>query len=126
MSSDERKQEVEKGLQAIKDATGQDASLMFRSPGGNFDASVASDLNGLINAEIGWNIDTGDWKKPGADAIAQRIKSAGPGEIILMHDGGGDRSETVAALKQALPKLKEEGYRFVTVSELINSYPYQG
>lgn len=126
MSSDERKQEVEKGLQAIKDATGQDASLMFRSPGGNFDASVASDLNGLINAGIGWNIDTGDWKKPGADAIAQRIKSAGPGEIILMHDGGGDRSETVAALKQALPKLKEEGYRFVTVSELINSYPYQG
>ena len=126
MSSDERKQEVEKGLQAIKDATGQDASLMFRSPGGNFDASVASDLNGLINAEIGWNIDTDDWKKPGADAIAQRIKSAGPGEIILMHDGGGDRSETVAALKQALPKLKEEGYRFVTVSELINSYPYQG
>lgn len=125
MSSDERKQEVEKGLQAIKDATGQDASLMFRSPGGNFDASIASDLNGLINAEIGWNIDTGDWKKPGADAIAQRIKSAGPGEIILMHDGGGDRSETVAALKQALPKLKEEGYRFVTVSELINSYPYQ-
>lgn len=126
MSSDERKQEVEKGLQAIKDATGQDASLMFRSPGGNFDASVASDLSDLIDAEIGWNIDTGDWQKPGVDTIAQRIESAGPGEIILMHDGGGDRSETVAALKQALPKLKEEGYRFVTVSELINSYPYQG
>lgn len=126
MSSDERKQEVEKGLQAIKDATGQDASLMFRSPGGNFDTSVASDLSDLIDAEIGWNIDTGDWQKPGVDTIAQRIESAGPGEIILMHDGGGDRSETVAALKQALPKLKEEGYRFVTVSELINSYPYQG
>lgn len=126
MSSDERKQEVEKGLQAIKDATGQDASLMFRSPGGNFDASVASDLSDLIDAEIGWNIDTSDWQKPGVDTIAQRIESAGPGEIILMHDGGGDRSETVAALKQALPKLKEEGYRFVTVSELINSYPYQG
>ena len=126
MSSDERKQEVEKGLQAIKDATGQDASLMFRSPGGNFDASVASDLSNLIDAEIGWNIDTGDWQKPGVDTIAQRIESASPGEIILMHDGGGDRSETVAALKQALPKLKEEGYRFMTVSELINSYPYQG
>lgn len=98
---------------------------MFRSPGGNFDASVASDLSSQINAEIGWNIDTGDWQKPGTDVIAQRIESAGPGEIILMHDGGGDRSETVAALKQALPKLKEEGYRFVTVSDLINSYPYQ-
>lgn len=125
MSTDERKQEVEKGMQAIKDATGKDASLMFRSPGGNFDASVASDLSSQINAEIGWNIDTGDWQKPGTDVIAQRIESAGPGEIILMHDGGGDRSETVAALKQALPKLKEEGYRFVTVSDLINSYPYQ-
>ncbi len=125
MSSDERKQEVEKGMKAIKDATGQDASLMFRSPGGNFDESVAKDLSSLINAEIGWNVDTGDWQKPGTDTIAQRIESASPGEIILMHDGGGDRSETVAALKQALPKLKEQGYRFVTVSELINSYPYQ-
>ena len=125
MSSDERKQEVEKGLQAIKDASGQDASTIFRAPGGNFDASVASDLSSIITAEIGWNIDTGDWKKPGADVIAERIKSAEPGEIILMHDGGGDRSETVAALKQALPVLKEEGYRFVTVEELINTYPYQ-
>lgn len=125
MSSDERKQEVEKGMKAIKDATGQDASLMFRSPGGNFDESVAKDLSSLINAEIGWNVDTGDWQKPGTDTIVQRIESASPGEIILMHDGGGDRSETVAALKQALPKLKEQGYRFVTVSELINSYPYQ-
>ena len=42
-----------------------------------------------------------------------------------MHDGGGDRSQTVSALKEALPKLKEQGYRFITVSELVNTYPYQ-
>lgn len=125
MSSDERKQEVEKGMKAIKDASGQDASQLFRSPGGNFDQSVASDLSELITGEIGWNIDTGDWQRPGADVIAQRIESAGPGEIILMHDGGGDRSQTVSALKEALPKLKEQGYRFITVSELVNTYPYQ-
>lgn len=126
MSSDERKQEVEKGMQAIKDATGQDGSLMFRTPGGNFDAGVAADLGGMITAEIGWNVDTHDWKRPGADVVAQRIESAGPGEILLMHDGGGDRTQTVEALRKALPVLKEQGYKFVTVSDLINSYPYQG
>lgn len=125
MASDERKQEVEKGLQAIKDATGQDASTIFRAPGGNFDESVAADLDGIVTAEIGWNIDTQDWQRPGADTVAKRIESADPGNIILMHDGGGDRSQTVAALREALPKLKEEGYSFITVQELLERYPYQ-
>lgn len=42
-----------------------------------------------------------------------------------MHDGGGDRSQTVAALREALPYLKSQGYKFVTISELIEAYPYQ-
>lgn len=125
MSSQERKDEVTKGLQAITNATGQEASTIFRCPGGNYDTSVATDLEGIVTAEIGWNIDTTDWKKPGADVIAQRIQSAGPGNIILMHDGGDDRSQTIAGLKQALPKLKEQGYSFITVQELIEKYPYQ-
>ena len=50
------------------------------------------------------------------------MKQASSGDIILCHDGGGDRSQTVAALKEALPYLKEKGYRFVTVEELMN-YP---
>lgn len=125
MSIDERKQEVQKGLDAIKNATGQEASTIFRCPGGNFDTSVATDLEGIVTAEIGWNVDTTDWKKPGADVIAQRIQSAGPGNIILMHDGGGDRSQTVEGLRQALPKMKEQGYSFITVQELLEKYPYQ-
>lgn len=125
MSTDERKQEVQKGLEAIKSATGQEASTIFRCPGGNFDTSVATDLEGIVTAEIGWNVDTTDWKKPGADVIAQRIQSAGPGNIILMHDGGGDRSQTIEGLRQALPKLKEQGYSFITVQELLEKYPYQ-
>ena len=125
MSTDERKQEVQKGLEAIKNATGQEASTIFRCPGGNFDTSVATDLEGIVSAEIGWNVDTTDWKKPGADVIAQRIQSAGPGNIILMHDGGGDRSQTIEGLRQALPKLKEQGYSFITVQELLEKYPYQ-
>lgn len=125
MSTDERKQEVQKGLEAVKNATGQEASTIFRCPGGNFDTSVATDLEGIVTAEIGWNVDTTDWKKPGADVIAQRIQSAGPGNIILMHDGGGDRSQTIEGLRQALPKLKEQGYSFITVQELLEKYPYQ-
>lgn len=125
MSTDERKQEVQKGLEAIKNATGQEASTIFRCPGGNFDTSVATDLEGIVTAEIGWNVDTTDWKKPGADVIAQRIQSAGPGNIILMHDGGGDRSQSIEGLRQALPKLKEQGYSFITVQELLEKYPYQ-
>lgn len=125
MSTDERKQEVQKGLEAIKNATSQEASTIFRCPGGNFDTSVATDLEGIVTAEIGWNVDTTDWKKPGADVIAQRIQSAGPGNIILMHDGGGDRSQTIEGLRQALPKLKEQGYSFITVQELLEKYPYQ-
>lgn len=125
MSTDERKQEVQKGLEAIKNATGQEASTIFRCPGGNFDTSVATDLEGIVTAEIGWNVDTTDWRKPGADVIAQRIQSAGPGNIILMHDGGGDRSQTIEGLRQALPKLKEQGYSFITVQELLEKYPYQ-
>ena len=125
MSTDERKQEVQKGLEAIKNATGQEASTIFRCPGGNFDTSVATDLEGIVTAEIGWNVDTTDWKKPGADVIVQRIQSAGPGNIILMHDGGGDRSQTIEGLRQALPKLKEQGYSFITVQELLEKYPYQ-
>lgn len=125
MSTAERQEEVQKGLDIIKEITGKDASIFFRAPGGNFGESTANDLKGMIEGEIGWNVDTEDWRRPGASVIAERIKSVKPGEVILMHDGGGDRSQTVAALREALPYLKNQGYKFVTISELIEAYPYQ-
>lgn len=125
MSTAERQTEVEKGLNIIKEIAGVDGSVYFRAPGGNFGQSTASDLMALIDGEIGWNIDTEDWRRPGAEVIAERIKSVQPGGIILMHDGGGDRSQTVAGLREALAYLKNQGYKFVTISELIEQYPYQ-
>lgn len=115
----EQVDEVLKGYEAIEAATGGTASHAFRTPGGNFSAETAQLLQPYITAEIGWNIDTEDWRRPGAQAIADRIKQAKPGSIILMHDGGGDRSQTVEALRQALPYLKEQGYQFVTIDELL-------
>ena len=89
----------------------------------NFKGDIVWTLQPYIDAEIGWNVDTEDWRRPGADTIASRIMKAKPGSVILMHDGGGDRSQTVEALKKALPQLKQEGYRFVTISELLQYDP---
>lgn len=122
MKPEDQVAEVQKGYEAIEAATGAEASHVFRTPGGNYGEDVMRNIGPLISAEIGWNIDSQDWRKPGAGAIADQIKNAWPGAIILMHDGGGDRSQTVAALKDALPYLKSQGYRFVTMDELL-SYP---
>ncbi|MCI8469786.1 MAG: polysaccharide deacetylase family protein [Eggerthellaceae bacterium] len=119
MTPEERVDEVTKGYEAIKAVTGVEPSHAFRTPGGNFSAETAQILQPYVDAEIGWNIDTEDWRRPGAAAIADRIKQAKPGSIILMHDGGGDRSQTVEALRIALPYLREQGYRFITVDELL-------
>lgn len=119
MSAEEQIAEVTKGYEAIEAVTGTTASHVFRAPGGNFTGSIVWTLRDYVDAEIGWNVDTEDWRRPGADAIANRIMSAKSGEIVLMHDGGGDRTQTVEALKTALPYLKDQGFRFVTMDELL-------
>lgn len=122
MKPEDQVAEVQKGYEAIEAATGTEASHVFRAPGGNYGEDVMRNVGPLVSAEIGWNIDSQDWRKPGVGAIVDQIKSAWPGAIILMHDGGGDRSQTVEALKEALPYLNSQGYRFVTMDELL-SYP---
>ena len=63
-----------------------------------------------------WDIDPRDWKKPGADAIARRVISrADPGDVALMHDGGGNRAQSVRALERILRSLSEKGYGFETL-----------
>ncbi len=119
MSASEQKKEIKKGYEAIKAVTGEDASTVVRLPGGNVNEDTYSNLSNLISAEINWNVDTEDWSRPGVDAIYNRIVNASSGNVILMHDGGGDRSQTVAALKKALPVLKGKGYSFVTIDELL-------
>lgn len=67
-----------------------------------------------------WHQDTEDWKNPGVHRIEKTVlKGVKPGNIILFHDGGGNRRQTVEALEKIIPELKKQGYEFVTVSELI-------
>ena len=89
----------------------------------------ASDAFSLIQsadlgyATIGLNIDPYDWARPGTDEIVRRTVSQverGEGNVILLHDGGGNRQETIEALPRIIDKLTAEGYRFVTIHELLH------
>lgn len=85
----------------------------FRAPGGDWSPEslkVAADL-GMRN--MAWSVDPRDWSRPGTSAIIDTIlKDVRSGSIVLNHDGGGDRSQTVAALKAYLPVLVDSGYFF--------------
>ncbi len=68
-----------------------------------------------------WHLDTFDWKNPGEKRIVNTVlKGAKPGSVVLFHDGGGNREQTVRALKIILPELEKQGYKFVTISELLD------
>ncbi|MFF2143119.1 polysaccharide deacetylase family protein [Kitasatospora sp. NPDC058190] len=85
----------------------------FRAPGGGFNADNEHITAGLGMSSLGWSVDPRDWSRPGVPAIVSTVQSQlKPGGVILMHDGGGDRSQTVAALKQLLPWLVAQGYTF--------------
>lgn len=104
---------------AIYEATGVETTV-GRAPYGNFSAREWQVVGDALTVLVGWNIDSEDWRKGGPEVIANEIKnSARPGRIILCHDGGGKRDQTVAALKIALPELIAAGYSFVTIDELI-------
>jgi chitin deacetylase len=67
-----------------------------------------------------WTVDTSDYRRPGVAAIVHSaVSGARPGAIILMHDGGGNRSQTVAALPRIINALRARGYRLVTVPRLL-------
>jgi cellulose synthase/poly-beta-1,6-N-acetylglucosamine synthase-like glycosyltransferase/peptidoglycan/xylan/chitin deacetylase (PgdA/CDA1 family) len=71
------------------------------------------------------DVDARDWQRPGVAAIVRNaIPKDGRGAIILLHDAGGDRAQTVAALKILIPRLKADGYRFRTVSQVARIAPY--
>jgi peptidoglycan/xylan/chitin deacetylase (PgdA/CDA1 family) len=105
---------------AIRTATHGFTPCLFRAPGGAVSGALISEARSLGFTTIQWDVDTVDWSRPGTATIERRaIGGAHPGAIILQHDGGGDRSETLAALPDEITTLKREGYHFVTVTQLL-------
>jgi peptidoglycan/xylan/chitin deacetylase (PgdA/CDA1 family) len=93
---------------------------LFRPPGGGVNSSVVATAGSLGMRTINWDVDPQDWSLPGTGAIYSNIVShARDGSIILMHDGGGPRSETLAALPQVIDTLRARGFGFATVSALL-------
>jgi peptidoglycan/xylan/chitin deacetylase (PgdA/CDA1 family) len=100
--------------EAIHQVTGV-VPRQFRAPGGVWGPRVYREIEKLGMIPVDWDIDPRDWARPGTGSIERAMLKARPGNIILCHDGGGDRSETYAALRVVLPELKHRGFHFVTL-----------
>ncbi len=97
---------------------------LFRPPYGSFNATTMRQLSRLHQLMVLWSVDTGDFEQPGVQAIVDRtMEGMHPGAIILLHDAGGERQQTVEALPLIIKELRARGYRLVTVPKLLVDDP---
>ncbi len=84
----------------------------YRAPGGAFtpDSRQIAAAQGM--RPLGWSVDPKDWSRPGTASIVAAVEQQLPHPTVLFHDGGGDRSQTVAALREVLPWFARNGYSF--------------
>ncbi|MFB8777394.1 bifunctional polysaccharide deacetylase/glycosyltransferase family 2 protein [Streptomyces broussonetiae] len=120
--------ELSQNQLAISGAAGIRTSL-FRPPYSSFSGAM-DNKSWPVTEYIGSrgyitvvnNTDSEDWRRPGvAKIIEKATPKNGEGAIVLMHDSGGDRSQTVAALDRMMPDLKAEGYRFQNLTEALDA-----
>jgi peptidoglycan/xylan/chitin deacetylase (PgdA/CDA1 family) len=98
----------------ISNVTGTRPGI-FRAPYGAWSPAVLANCRQMRLMPLDWSVDPRDWARPGVAAIAANImRNTRTGSIILEHDGGGNRAQTVAALKLVLPRLLAQGYQFRT------------
>ncbi len=111
-------------MRVIEQRYGAPFPRLFRPPYGLWNSGTLSLLRSYRMLMVLWSVDTGDYRLPGRAAIIRAaLAGARPGAIILFHDAGGNRSETVAALPIVIAKLKARGYRLVTVPRLLLDNP---
>lgn len=118
--------DVARASRVIRKRTGFKPCL-FRPPYGAMNASLRNSVKRLGMKTILWDVDTLDWRLPGSGSISKSItRKSRPGSIVLMHDAGGSRGQTVDALSGAISTLRKRGYEFVTVTELLgNRFRYR-
>lgn len=98
-------------LTAIRSAVPEAEVPFFRAPFGHWGATipVAAELG---MRPLGWQLAVGDWEPPGTEELVHRLGGVLPGGVVLLHDGGGDRSQTVAAVASVIPRLRADGWTF--------------
>ncbi len=110
--------DLKRSKAAIAKATGV-TPVWFRPPYGSTSSALKRTASGVGLRQVIWTVDTLDWRYRNAGSISSRaLKGSRSGAVILMHDGGGNRSATVAAVPTILKTLRSRGYDFVTMSEL--------
>jgi peptidoglycan-N-acetylglucosamine deacetylase len=100
--------------------TGQ-TPMWFRPPGGYVSPDVTHAAQAQHMRLVLWTVDPQDWRNPPTSEIVRRVLAqAKPGGVVLMHDGGGTRAHTIAALPTIIKGLKARGYTFVTLDQLYS------
>ncbi len=118
LSKAEIKDEMLKAQTNIKEVTGVDVNLI-RTPNGDYNDQVIEAAHECNYEVIQWSTDSLDWMNPGVNNIIERVsKKVHPGDIILMH-ASDTCKQTTEALPVIIKNLKDQGYEFVTVSELL-------
>jgi peptidoglycan-N-acetylglucosamine deacetylase len=111
--------EIERTTDLIYQVTGVKTNL-FRPPGGVMHNGLVAYARGEKYSVVMWSSDSTDYKLPPVPKLVNNVmKDSKPGGIVLMHDGGGNRSRTVQALPEIISNFRKQGYRFVTVPELL-------
>lgn len=122
LSSSQKKLELETSIRIIEKVTGTKPDL-FRAPFGEYDDELLEIAQEMGLYTIQWDVDTLDWKGISAENMASRVlKKTKNGSIILLHNDG---KHTVEALPLIIEGLKNKGYTFVTVGELIYRENYE-
>jgi peptidoglycan-N-acetylglucosamine deacetylase len=115
LTESQTRAEIANASDAIHTAVGQ-VPTIFRAPYGAWSKTTLEYCASANLMALDWSVDPRDWARPGVDEIVDNIlRNTETGSIILEHDGGGDRSETVAALRIAFRRLLDEGYHFKAV-----------
>ncbi|MEG4208548.1 polysaccharide deacetylase family protein [Microcoleus sp. S13_B4] len=110
--------EIDRTSSLIEELTGIQTS-MFRPPGGILNNGLAAYAQKKNYAVVMWSADSFDWRSLTESLMDNVMRQANSGAIVLMHDGGGNRSRTVKVLPDVIARLRKEGYIFVTVPELL-------
>ncbi len=123
LSLDDQRKEIAQGSGAVE-SLGLPRPRLFRPPYGSFDQTTLGLLAQRHMLMVLWTVDTRDFSSPGAKRISYlAISGARPGAIILMHDGGGERHQTLAALPKIIRALRQRRYQLVTIPRLLQDDP---
>lgn len=118
LNEEEIRKQIATAHQVLTSVTGKEPNLI-RLPNGDFDKRVLQIANELNYKVIQWDTDSMDWKNIGVDKIVKRVtERAHPGDIVLLHASDNSK-QTHLALPQIIDQLREKGYEFSTVTELI-------